>query len=144
MTTTVPHDLFLGVSLDDSPPGYAIQIEECWATPRFVETSILRSIFSSADVNDPMKYLFMENFCPVASEFDIGVVEVFDNGVDNFASLRLESFVFENSTEAFFHCAVQMCDTSAGSCVPNCGARRRRREMEEDERILLTVGISGE
>lgn len=91
-----------------------------------------------------MKYLFMENFCPVPSEFDIGVVEVFDNGVDDFASLRLESFVFENSTEAFFHCAVQMCDTSAGSCVPNCAARRRRREAQENERILLTVGISGE
>jgi len=130
-TTNVPNDLFLGVSLDASPPDYAIQIEECWATP-------------SADVNDAMKYHFMENFCPVASEFDIGVVEVYDNGVDDFASLRLESFVFENSTEAFFHCAVQMCDTNAGSCVSNCAARRRRRSKEENERILLTVGISGE
>ncbi|CBY31327.1 unnamed protein product [Oikopleura dioica] len=34
-TTNVPNDIFLGVSLDDSPPGYAIQIEECWATPRY-------------------------------------------------------------------------------------------------------------
>jgi len=33
--TSVPNDIFLGVSLDDSPPGYAIQIEECWATPRY-------------------------------------------------------------------------------------------------------------
>ena len=65
-----------------------VQLEECWATP-------------SSDPNHQTKYIFIQNFC--GTDEEVNVYEsliVAQNGVANQAQFSMESFVFNDSTDA--------------------------------------------
>ena len=89
----VPEMMHVGATVDSSE--MFVQLQECWATP-------------SSDPNDVTKYIFIENFC--GTDEEVNVYEsliVAQNGVANQAQFSMESFVFNDSTDAIYlHCNV--------------------------------------
>lgn len=124
----VPELLYIGVEIEDETTMF-VQLKKCWATP-------------SADSEDPVQYPFIDNYC--GDDMELNTYEslvVFTNGESDVAQYSLEAFSFNGVEEGiiYLHCEVRVCDPSAETCTPDCGARKRRHANEEHV-VVTSIG----
>ena len=65
----------------------------------------------SDDPQDTLSYSFIENFCGNNDEMAANTLEIFENGEENFARFRMNSFKFLDASTLFLHCDVNVCDS---------------------------------
>ena len=69
---------------------FHIKAEKCWATP-------------TADPNDPMSYVFIEDFCGDPVEmYQFNSLEVFSNGISQNVRFGIEAFYFPGTEGRIF------------------------------------------
>ncbi|XP_044160445.1 uromodulin-like [Bufo gargarizans] len=117
--------LYLGVFVVGGDASqYVVVMKNCYATP-------------SADPNDAMKYYIIKDSCPNKQDSTISVPE---NGVSRKGRLSLQLFKFVgNYNYVYIHCALSLCDVTAGTCVPSCSGIRSRSAATEQS-YQLKVG----
>ena len=103
-TFNLPEMMHVGATVDSDE--MFVQLEECWATP-------------SSDPNHQTKYTFIENFCGTNEEVNVyESLSVAQNGVANQAQFSMESFVFNDSTDAIYlHCNVSNFAIFFAQCI---------------------------
>merc|ERR1712226_221236 len=70
----------------------------------------------------------MSGGCAVNDPSFEGGLVIPENGVDTDVTFALEAFIWpDGTTTAYFHCMVEICDSSTSNCVPSCGAGRKKR-----------------
>ncbi|XP_077131187.1 uromodulin-like [Ranitomeya variabilis] len=106
---------------------YSLVMKNCYATP-------------SANSDDPLKYYIIKDSCPNKQDSTISVLE---NGVSRKGRLSLQVFKFVGNYNSFYvHCAVSLCDVTAGSCAPSCSGISSRSATTEQS-YMLNVGPIG-
>lgn len=130
MSVYVPDYIHFGAVANSVPdPRFLLKVDTCWAT-------------KSNDPSDVNIYQFMSGGCPVSdATFELGMV-IPENGVDLDVTFALESFIWpDGSTTAYFHCAVELCDSQTSSCSPTCS--RKKRDTHEKPHALATIASVG-
>ncbi|XP_075037434.1 uromodulin-like [Mixophyes fleayi] len=117
--------LYIGVFIqggDDSR--YTVVMKNCYATPT-----------SSPD--DSVKYYIIKDSCPNKQDSTISVLE---NGVSRKGRLSVQVFKFVGKYNyVYLHCAISLCDVTAGSCTPSCSGIGSR-SAASDESYQLSLG----
>ncbi|KAM3864578.1 scavenger receptor cysteine-rich domain-containing protein DMBT1-like [Diretmus argenteus] len=123
VTLPVGSALYVGVSVEDTDPSFALVLEDCYAT-------------HSSNPDDPMRYPLIQNKCPN----DRRQVTVVENGVSLWArfSARLVGFSLER--DIFLHCSLNLCDQRHSPCSPDCSRRTNRSVSRSVPIKPLTIG----
>merc|ERR1712226_1119817 len=132
MSVYVPDYIHFGAVANSVPdPRFLLKVDTCWAT-------------KSNDPADVNIYQFMSGGCPVSdTAFELGMV-IPENGVDLDVTFALESFTWpDGSTTAYFHCAVELCDSDSGSCSPTCSRKKRDTHDHQINSALATIASVG-
>ncbi|XP_056392110.1 uromodulin-like isoform X1 [Hyla sarda] len=98
--------LYVGVFVQGGDPSqYVLVMKNCYATP-------------TGNPNDAVKYYIIKDSCPNKQDSTISVLE---NAVSRKGRLSLQVFKFVgNYNSVYMHCAVSLCDPTAGLCSPSC------------------------
>lgn len=117
--------LYVGVFVQGGDSSqYVLTMKNCYATP-------------TANPYDAVKYYIVKDSCPNKQDSTISVLE---NGVSRKGRLSVQVFKFVgNYNLVYVHCAVSLCDVTAGSCSPSCSGIGSRSAAAE-ESYLLKVG----
>lgn len=125
-TLNVTDRLYVQSHLLKGPSDATIQTRECWAT-------------SSADINDPVRYTLIKEYCEDTTAIQQAQVDVLTNGVGNTARWEANVFKFVNKPQVHLHCYIRICfNTEAESClktndeVDTCAAGKRRRRAADN------------
>ncbi|XP_077131189.1 pancreatic secretory granule membrane major glycoprotein GP2-like [Ranitomeya variabilis] len=116
--------LYVGVFVQGGDAfDYVLVMRTCYATP-------------SPNADDPLKYYIIQDSCPNKQDSTISVPE---NGVSKKGRLSVQVFKFVgNHDYVYIHCAVSLCDVTAGSCAPSCsGSRSRSSAAEKSYQLSL-------
>ncbi|XP_077131188.1 uromodulin-like [Ranitomeya variabilis] len=114
--------LYVGVFVQGGDAfNYVLVMRTCYATP-------------SPYADDPLKYYIIQDSCPNKQDSTISVPE---NGVSKKGRLSVQVFKFVgNHDYVYIHCAVSLCDVTAGSCAPSCSGIRSRSSADEKSYVL--------
>ncbi|XP_075687673.1 uromodulin-like [Rhinoderma darwinii] len=117
--------LYVGVFVQGGDSSqYVVIMKNCYATP-------------TSNPYDAVKYYIVKDSCPNKQDSTISVLE---NGVSRKGRLSLQVFKFVgNYNSVYIHCAVSLCDVTAGSCSPSCSGIGSRSAGAE-ESYQLSVG----
>ncbi|XP_045898708.1 pancreatic secretory granule membrane major glycoprotein GP2-like isoform X1 [Micropterus dolomieu] len=116
--------LYVGVSVEERDPRFAVVLEDCHAT-------------HSSNPDDPMRYYLIQNKCPT----DRQQVSVTESGSSLQARFSALLFLLQNEYRGIFlHCSLSLCDQRSFSCVPHCTSRTYRSVSSSDPLMPLTVG----
>ncbi|XP_071976716.1 uromodulin-like [Engystomops pustulosus] len=116
--------MYLGVFVQGGDASkFVVVMKNCYATP-------------TANPSDPVKYYIIKDSCPNKQDSTIRVLE---NGVSRKGRLSLQVFKFVgNYNSVYAHCAISLCDVTAGSCSPSCsGIRSRSASVQESYQLKL-------
>jgi hypothetical protein len=131
--------LYVQSHLLKGPNDAVIQTRRCWAT-------------STADVNDPVQYTLINDYCEDGVAKEQAEVDVVTNGVGNTARWEANVFKFVNKAQVHLHCAVRICiNTDDNSCLLTnddqdvCSNRRRRAAdsylpMQDEKEAVVSIG----
>ncbi|XP_073503722.1 uromodulin-like isoform X2 [Phyllobates terribilis] len=101
---------------------YVLVMRTCYTTP-------------SPNADDPLKYYIIQDSCPNKQDSTISVPE---NGVSKKGRLSLQAIKFAgNYSYVYIHCAISLCDITAGSCAPSCSGIRSR---SAEQSYMLSLG----
>lgn len=139
-TLNVTDRLYVQSHLLKGPNDAVIQTRRCWAT-------------STEDVNDPVQYTLIEDFCEESTAKQQAEVDVVTNGIGNTARWEANVFKFVNKAQVHLHCAVRICiNTEDNSCLLTndsqdmCANRRRRRAVDgylpipDEKEAVVSIG----
>lgn len=102
---------------------FVTKLMMCWATP-------------TDDPMDTTVLPLVEDGCPVSSDADEGSddVVISKNAEGDEVVFKVRAFTWVDEAHGdkmFVHCLVSLCDYTAGTCTPSCGARRKRRAISK-------------
>ncbi|XP_069839862.1 uromodulin-like isoform X2 [Dendropsophus ebraccatus] len=116
--------LYIGVYVRGGDTSqYVLVMKNCYATP-------------TNNSNDAVKYYIIKDSCPNKQDTTISVLE---NAVSRQGRMSLQVFKFVgNYSSVYFHCAISLCDVTAGSCSPSCsGIRSRSAAVEQSYQLKV-------
>ncbi|XP_069841005.1 uromodulin-like [Dendropsophus ebraccatus] len=103
---------------------YVLVMKNCYATP-------------TNNSDDAVKYYIIKDSCPNKQDTTISVLE---NAVSRQGRMSLQVFKFVgNYSSVYIHCAISLCDVTAGSCSPSCSGIGSRSAAAEQS-YQLKVG----
>ncbi|XP_069838064.1 uromodulin-like [Dendropsophus ebraccatus] len=116
--------LYIGVYIRGGDTSqYVLVMKNCYATP-------------TNNSDDAVKYYIIKDSCPNKQDTTLSVLE---NAVSRQGRLSLEVFKFVgNYSSVYIHCAISLCDITAGSCSPSCsGIRSRSAAVEQSYQLKV-------
>ncbi|XP_054461205.1 uromodulin [Anoplopoma fimbria] len=124
VTLPVGSPLYVGVSVEERDPRFAVVLEDCYAT-------------HSSNPDDSTQYPLIQNKCPT----DRQQVSVIESGSSLQARFSALLFLFQNEyTNVYLHCSLSLCDQRSSNCVPPCTSRTYRSVSNSDPLSTLTIG----
>jgi len=107
---------------------FAVVMEHCWGTPTGAREG-------------RMKYFIIKNQCPVSGDPSLKV-EVNGGSLQGRFNIKMFKFIGEEYNDIYLHCTVRACNTTAGSCIPDCpsGNSKARRSAERRELPFVSFG----
>ncbi|XP_044047286.1 uromodulin-like [Siniperca chuatsi] len=124
VTLPVGSPLYVGISVEERDPDFAVVLEDCHAT-------------HSSNPDDPMRYSLIHNKCPT----DRRQVSVTESGSSLQARFSALLFLLQDEyRDIFLHCSLSLCDRRSSSCVPPCTSRTYRSVSSSDPLKPLTIG----
>jgi len=100
---------------------FAVVMEHCWGTPTQAR-------------DGQLKYFIIKNQCPVSGDPSLKV-ETNGMGLQSRFNIKMFKFIGEEYNDIWLHCTVRACNTTAGSCVPDCnedGGKVRRSAQRRE------------
>merc|ERR1712048_1077587 len=118
-TLNVDSRLYIQTHLLKGPEEATVQTKKCWMT-------------STKDIDDPLSYTIIDDYCPVADAVAKADVALLTNGVNFISRWEVDVFKFTGKDDIFVHCRVRLCFKSdSQKCdIFNCGGRRKRRDVQ--------------
>lgn len=95
---------------------FAVVMEHCWGTPS-----------QSRDAR--LKYFIIKNQCAVGGDASLNV-ESNGLGLQGRFNIKMFKFIGEEYNDIWLHCTVRACNTTAGSCVPDCEDGKSKRSAD--------------
>ena len=92
----VPEMINVGVQLKAKASNFVTVLEKCWAT-------------HSEDPDDPVSYVFLDNYCGDEAELNVyESLKIYANGEASSSRFGIESFTFSDDEDGgiFLHCNV--------------------------------------
>ncbi|KAK5866321.1 hypothetical protein PBY51_020521 [Eleginops maclovinus] len=124
VTLPVGSPLYVGVSVEETDPSFAVVLEDCYAT-------------HSSNPHNSEQYPLIHNKCP-ADRRQVSVVESGSSLRARFSSLF---FLLQHEyRDLYLHCSLSLCDRRSSSCVPPCTHRNYRSVSNSEHLDTLTVG----
>lgn len=124
VTLPVGSPLYVGVSVEERDPSFAVVLEDCYAT-------------HSSNPDDPKQYPLILNKCPI----DRRQVSVVESGSSLRARFSTLFFLLQNEyRDVYLHCSLSLCEQRSSSCVPPCTRRTARSVSDYDPLSTLTIG----
>ncbi|KAL7404920.1 hypothetical protein ABVT39_021137 [Epinephelus coioides] len=124
VTLPVGSPLYVGVSVEERDPSFAVVLEDCYAT-------------HSSNPEDPKQYPLIVNKCPI----DRRQVSVVESGSSLRARFSTLFFLLQNEyRDVYLHCSLSLCEQRSSSCVPPCTHRTARSVSDSDPLSTLTIG----
>ncbi|KAG8558186.1 hypothetical protein GDO81_016895 [Engystomops pustulosus] len=119
--------LYVGVMVEEIQESYLVLLmKNCYATP-------------TSNSEHPVKYYIIKDNCPNRNDPSISVQQ---NGVSLHGRVSIQVFRFlRGYDQVYLHCQIRLCDTSTGSCIPNCsGMRSAIRSLDNEKDTIMTLG----
>ncbi|XP_069841008.1 uromodulin-like [Dendropsophus ebraccatus] len=116
--------LYIGVYVRGGDTSqYVLVMKNCYATP-------------TNNSDDAVKYYIIKDSCPNKQDTTISVLE---NAVSRQGRMSLQVFKFVgNYSSVYIHCAISLCDVTAGSCSPSCsGIGSRSAAVEQSYQLKV-------
>lgn len=107
---------------------FAVVMEHCWGTP-------------SQSREAALKYFIIKNQCAVGGDASLQV-ESNGSGLQGRFNIKMFKFIGEDYNDIWLHCTVRACNTTAGSCVPDCATEDGKAKRSADQRELPFVSFS--
>uniref|UniRef100_A0A672HDT7 ZP domain-containing protein n=1 Tax=Salarias fasciatus TaxID=181472 RepID=A0A672HDT7_SALFA len=125
VTLPVGSPLYVGVSVENRGPDFAVVLEDCFAS-------------HSRSPQSPVKYPLIQNRCPV----DPRQVEVIENGRSTRARFSALFFLPNGKhRDVYLHCNLTLCDMRKYSCFTSCRRRRAGRSVFSSDSVTpISVG----
>ncbi|XP_075946965.1 uncharacterized protein LOC142948715 [Anarhichas minor] len=124
VTLPVGSPLYVGVSVEERDPIFAVVLEDCYAT-------------HSSNPDGSTQYPLIQNKCPT----DRRQVSVVESGSSLRARFTALFFLLQNEyREVYLHCSLSLCDQRSSSCVPPCTRRNYRSVSNSEPLSALTIG----
>ncbi|XP_031720465.1 pancreatic secretory granule membrane major glycoprotein GP2 [Anarrhichthys ocellatus] len=124
VTLPVGSPLYVGVSVEERDPSFAVVLEDCYAT-------------HSSNPDGSTQYPLIQNKCPT----DRRQVSVVESGLSLRARFTALFFLLQNEyRDVYLHCSLSLCDRRSSSCVPPCTRRNYRSVSNSDPLRTLTIG----
>ncbi|KAK9539801.1 hypothetical protein VZT92_002298 [Zoarces viviparus] len=124
VTLPVGSPLYVGVSVEERDPSFAVVLEDCYAT-------------HSSNPDGATQYPLIQNKCPT----DRRQVSVVESGSSLRARFTALFFLLQNEyREVYLHCSLSLCDQRSSSCVPPCTRRNYRSVSNSEPLSALTIG----
>ncbi|TDH15847.1 hypothetical protein EPR50_G00013920 [Perca flavescens] len=124
VTLPVGSPLYVGVSVEERDPSFAVVLEDCYAT-------------HSSNPDDSMQHPLIQNKCPT----DRQQVSVIESGSSLRARFSALFFLLHNEyRDVYLHCSLSLCERRSSSCVPPCTSRTYRSVSNSDRLSTLSVG----
>jgi len=124
VTLPVGSALYVGVSVRETDPRFAVVLDDCYATP-------------SSSPDDIMRHFLVQNKCST-NRRQVTVVESGSSLQARFSALL---FLFHGDyRDIYLHCSLHLCDQRASSCSPVCSGRRRRSVSTSVPFKPVTIG----
>ncbi|KAM6941613.1 uromodulin-like, partial [Lycodopsis pacificus] len=124
VTLPVGSPLYVGVSVEERDPSFAVVLEDCYAT-------------HSSNPDGSTQYPLIQNKCPT----DRQQVSVVESGSSLRARFTALFFLLQNEyREVYLHCSLSLCDQRSSSCVPPCTRRSYRSVSNSEPLSALTIG----
>ncbi|XP_069841006.1 uromodulin-like [Dendropsophus ebraccatus] len=121
---TMKSKLYAGVYVRGGDTSqYVLVKKNCYATP-------------TNNSDDAVKYYIIKDSCPNKQDTTISVLE---NAVSRRGRMSLQVFKFVgNYRSVYIHCAISLCDVTAGSCSPSCpGIGSRSAAVEQSYQLKV-------
>ncbi|XP_041641014.1 deleted in malignant brain tumors 1 protein-like [Cheilinus undulatus] len=117
--------LYIGVSVAGRDPRFVVVLKDCFATP-------------SHFPQDPRKYYFIQNKCPISRQ----QVSVIESGHSRRARFSALLFLNQNQyRDMYLHCNISLCyNIMRYSCIPHCPRRTARSVSSSDATEQVTIG----
>lgn len=106
---------------------FAVVLEHCWGTPY-------------NNRNGDMKYFIIKNQCPVRGDPSLEV-ESNGNSLQGRFNIKMFKFLGDDLNDVWLHCTVRACNTTAASCIPDCGGSDSRQKRAVNRRELPFVSL---
>jgi len=138
-TLNVDSRLYIQTHLLKGPDEATVQTKKCWMT-------------STKDIDDPLSYTIIDDYCPVADAVAKADVALLTNGVNFISRWEVDVFKFTGKDDIFVHCRVRLCFKSDDQvcndfkCPENNRRKRRSEENDksatdnDDDDIVVSVG----
>ncbi|KAM9769952.1 uncharacterized protein ACNS7B_006867 [Menidia menidia] len=124
VTLPVGSPLYVGVSVEERDPNFAVVLETCFAT-------------HSSNPEDPMRYSLIQNKCPENPR----QVLVVESGSSLRARFAAQLFLLQDEyADVYLHCGLTLCDRRSSNCVPVCRSRKSRSVSSSVATETVTVG----
>ncbi|KAK9539800.1 hypothetical protein VZT92_002297 [Zoarces viviparus] len=124
VTLPVGSPLYVGVSVEERDPSFAVVLEDCYAS-------------HSSNPDGSTQYPLIQNKCPT----DRRQVSVVESGSSLRARFTALFFLLQNEyREVYLHCSLSLCDQRSSSCVPPCTRRNYRSVSNSEPLSALTIG----
>ncbi|XP_068585038.1 uromodulin-like [Cebidichthys violaceus] len=124
VTLPVGSPLYVGVSVEERDPSFAVVLEDCYAS-------------HSSSPDGSTQYPLIQNKCPT----DRRQVSVVESGSSLRARFTALFFLLQNEyRDVYLHCSLSLCDRRSSSCVPPCTSRTYRSVSSSDPLSVLTIG----
>ncbi|XP_059199569.1 uromodulin-like, partial [Centropristis striata] len=124
VTLPVGSPLYVGVSVQETDPSFAVVLEDCYAS-------------HSSSPDNSMQYPLIRNRCPT----DRGQVSVVEIGSSLQARFSAMFFLLHNQyRDVYLHCSLSLCDQRSSSCVTSCRSRINRSVSNSEPLTTLTIG----
>ncbi|XP_037619294.1 uromodulin [Sebastes umbrosus] len=124
VTLPVGSLLYVGVSVEERDPSFAVVLEDCYAT-------------HSSNPDDSKQYPLIQNKCPA----DRRQVSVVESGSSLRARFSALFFLLQDEyRDVYLHCSLSLCERRSSSCVPPCTSRTYRSVSNSDPLTTLTIG----
>ncbi|KAM9425688.1 uromodulin-like [Pholidichthys leucotaenia] len=129
VTLPLGSPLYVGVSVQETDPVFAVVLEDCFAT-------------NSQDINEPNPSFFqslIENKCP-ANRREVAVISSGSSLRSRFSAVL---FLFQNNDfeDVYIHCQLSLCDQRNFNCVPSCHRKVAARSISSSEQMkAVSVG----
>ncbi|KAK5926887.1 hypothetical protein CgunFtcFv8_022422 [Champsocephalus gunnari] len=124
VTLPVGSPLYVGVSVEETDPSFAVVLEDCYAT-------------HLSNPHNPEQYPLIHSKCPA----DRRQVSVVESGASLRARFSSLFFLLQHEyRDLYLHCSLSLCDRRTSSCVPPCTHRNYRSVSNSEHLETITVG----
>ncbi|CAG5929048.1 unnamed protein product [Menidia menidia] len=141
VTLPLGSPLYVGVSVEERDPNFAVVLETCFAT-------------HSSNPEDPMRYPLTKKskapppspsrglmFSSVRCPENPRQVLVVESGSSLRARFAAQLFLLQDEyADVYLHCGLTLCDRRSSNCVPVCRSRKSRSVSSSVATETVTVG----